>query len=99
MFAEQWPVAKKNITIEVELFEFSPYEALLHATGNAGVVLAMSGPARNPYRDGPLGVIAKGAYADVLLWSGNPLENIKLIEDEQKLKLFMKDGTVYKNTL
>jgi len=99
MFAEQWPIAKKNITIEVELFEFTPYEALLHATGNAGVVLAMSGPARNPYRDGPLGVIAKGAYADVLLWSGNPLEDIKLIEDENKLKLIMKDGKVYKNTL
>jgi len=99
MFAENWPITKKNITIEVELFGFSPYEALLHATGNAGVVLAMSGPARNPYRDGPLGVIAKGAYADVLLWSGNPIEDIKLIEDEQKLKLIMKDGKVYKNTL
>ena len=99
MFAEQWPITKKNITIEVELFEFTPYEALLHATGNAGVVLAMSGPARNPYRDGPLGVIEEGAYADVLLWSGDPLQDIKLIEDEEKLKLIMKDGKIYKNTL
>jgi imidazolonepropionase-like amidohydrolase len=99
MFAEQWPIAKKNITIEVELFEFTPYEALLHATGNAGVVLAMSGPARNPYRDGPLGVIEEGAYADMLLWSGDPLQDIKLIEDEKKLMLIMKDGVIFKNTL
>ena len=98
MFAEQWPIAKKNITIEVEMFEFTPYEALLHATGNAGKVLAMSGPARNPYRDGPLGVVKAGAYADVLIWDGNPLENIKLIEDESKLKLIVKDGVIYKNT-
>jgi imidazolonepropionase-like amidohydrolase len=99
MFAEQWPIAKKNITIEVEMFEFTPYEALLHATGNAGVVLAMSGPARNPYRDGPLGVIEEGAYADMLLWSGDPLQDIKLIEDEKKLMLIMKDGVIVKNTL
>jgi imidazolonepropionase-like amidohydrolase len=98
MFAEQWPIAKKNITIEVELFGFTPYEALLHATGNAGKVLAMSGPARNPYRDGSLGVVKAGAYADVLIWDGNPLENIKIIEDESKLKLIVKDGVIYKNT-
>jgi len=98
MFAEQWPISKKNITIEVELFEFTPVEALRHATGNAGKVLAMSGPARNPYRDGPLGVIEEGAYADILLWNGDPTEDIKIIEDESKLQLIMKDGELFKNT-
>lgn len=98
MFAEQWPITKKNITVEVDLFGFTPYEALLHATGNAGKVLEMSGPARNPYRDGPLGVIQEGAYADILLWDGNPLEDIMVIEDESKLSLIMKDGDLYKNT-
>lgn len=98
MFAENWPITKKNITIEVELFKFTPYEALLHATGNAGKVLAMSGPARNPYREGPLGVVKVGAYADVLIWNGNPLKDIKTIEDESKLTLIVKDGVIYKNT-
>lgn len=98
MFAEQWPITKKNITIEVELFDFSPFEALKHATGNAGKVLAMSGPARNPYRDGPLGVIEEGAYADILLWDGDPTDDIKIIEDESKLRLIMKDGEIFKNT-
>lgn len=98
MFAEQWPVSKKNITIEVELFGFTPVEALRHAMGNAGKVLEMSGPARNPYRDGPLGVIKEGAYADILLWKGDPTKDIKIIEDENKLELIMKDGELYKNT-
>ncbi|WP_455197300.1 amidohydrolase family protein [Kaarinaea lacus] len=98
MFAEQWPFTKKNITIEVELFEFTPIEALRHATGNAGKVLEMSGPARNPYREGPLGVIKEGAYADILLWKADPTKDIKIIEDEDKLQLIMKDGELYKNT-
>jgi imidazolonepropionase-like amidohydrolase len=98
MFAENWPIAKKNITIEVEMFGFTPTEALRHSTGNAGEVLAMSGPARNPYREGPIGVIAPGAYADMLLWDGDPTKDIMVLEDEDKLRLIMKDGELYKNT-
>ena len=53
----------------------------------------------NPYPDGPLGVIQPGAYADLLVIDGNPLENLKVLKDEQKMKLIMKDGRVYKNRL
>jgi imidazolonepropionase-like amidohydrolase len=98
MFAENAPIAKKNITVEVE-FGFTPFEALRHATGNAGKVLEMSGPARNPYREGPLGVIAEGAYADILLWSSDPTKDIMVLEDESKLGMIMKGGELYKNTL
>lgn len=31
------------------------------------------------YHDGPLGVIQEGAYADILLVDGNPLEDITVI--------------------
>jgi hypothetical protein len=38
--------------------------------------------------------------AGLLLVDGNPLENIKLIEDPDKKSLvIMKDGTIYKNAL
>ena len=58
----------------------------------------MSGP-RNPYPN-KLGVIEEGAYADLLLVDGNPLQNIKLLEDADKnLLIIMKDGVIYKNTL
>ncbi|OEE95070.1 hypothetical protein A1QK_15745 [Vibrio genomosp. F10 str. 9ZD137] len=33
----------------------------------------------DPYSDGKLGVIEVGAYADILLIDGNPLEDIRLI--------------------
>ena len=57
-----------------------------------------SGP-RTPYA-GRLGVIEEGAFADMLLVDGNPLENINLIADPAKnFKVIMKDGKIYKNTL
>jgi len=62
--------------------------------------VAMSGPMMNPYLDGPLGVIQEGAYADILLVNGNPLEDILLLTDPAKnIGLIMKDGKIYKNTL
>jgi imidazolonepropionase-like amidohydrolase len=49
---------------------------------------------------GKLGAVEEGALADLLLVDGNPLENIKLIEDPDKnFLVIMKDGTIYKNTL
>jgi imidazolonepropionase-like amidohydrolase len=36
----------------------------------------------------------------LLLVDGNPLENIKLVEDPDKnFQVIMKDGTVYKDTV
>jgi imidazolonepropionase-like amidohydrolase len=47
-----------------------------------------------------LGVIEEGAYADLILVDGNPLENIQLIADpDKKFLLIMKDGVVFKNIL
>ena len=54
----------------------------------------------NPYPDGPIGVIVEGAYADILLVNGNPLENIEIMLDpNENLAVIMKDGKIYKNTL
>ena len=88
---------KEDITCNVDA-GFSPAQALKHWTGNAGIVLKWSGT-KDPYPTYKLGTIAEGAYADLLLWDGNPLENIDLILDESKLVLVMKDGLTYKNTL
>jgi imidazolonepropionase-like amidohydrolase len=68
------------------------------ATGTNAQLLAMSGK-RSPYA-GKLGVVEEGALADLLLVDGNPLENIKLIEDPAKnFLVIIKDGEIYKNTL
>jgi imidazolonepropionase-like amidohydrolase len=77
---------------------YTPAEALKMATGDNGELMALSGFI-NPY-PGKLGVVEEGALADLLLVDGNPLENIKLVEDPGKnFLVIMKDGTIYKNTL
>ena len=77
---------------------YTPGEALAMATGTNGELLAMSGE-RNPY-PGKLGVIEQGALADLLLVDGDPIADIKLIEDPVKnLVVIMKDGKIYKNIL
>jgi imidazolonepropionase-like amidohydrolase len=89
----------------------SNFEVLKQLTSTAGEMLAMSGP-RNPYKAGPLGVIKEGAYADLILVDGNPLEDISVIggtdkwfdaEPEYKLiptiHLVMKDGNIYRNEI
>lgn len=69
----------------------------LLTSGNAEL-LRLSG-ARNPY-PARLGRIEAGAYADLLVIDGDPLENISLIADpDRTLKLVMKDGRIHKNAL
>lgn len=78
---------------------YSPYEVLKMATYDNAQLLAMSGK-RSPYKEGKLGEISEGAYADLILVDGNPLENLKLVEDpENNFKMIVKDGIVYKDTL
>jgi imidazolonepropionase-like amidohydrolase len=75
---------------------YTPAEALAMATATNGELLALSGK-RNPY-PGKLGGVEEGALADLLLVDGNPLENIKLIEDPSKnFLVIMKDGKIHKN--
>jgi imidazolonepropionase-like amidohydrolase len=77
----------------------SPYEVLKIATSQNAQLLELSGP-RHPYREGPLGVIEEGAYADILLINGNPMENLDLVADAEKnFVVIMKDGKIYKNKL
>jgi imidazolonepropionase-like amidohydrolase len=77
---------------------YSPAETLAMATGTNAQLLALSGK-RNPYA-GDLGVVEQGALADLLLVDGDPIADIKLIEDPAKnFVVIMKDGKIYKNTL
>jgi imidazolonepropionase-like amidohydrolase len=73
-------------------------DILKMATSANAELLALSG-LRSPY-SGKLGVVEEGAFADLLLVDGNPLENIKLIEDPAKnFVVIMKDGKLVKNKL
>jgi imidazolonepropionase-like amidohydrolase len=51
-------------------------------------------------QEGKLGIIAPGAYADLLVVEGDPLADLRVLANPQKnLKLIMKDGVIYKNEL
>jgi imidazolonepropionase-like amidohydrolase len=75
-----------------------PLEALRMATGAAGELLALSGP-RAPY-DAPLGVIAPGAAADLLVADGDPATDLGFLDaPEQTLRLIMQGGRIARTTL
>lgn len=49
---------------------------------------------------GELGVIAPGAYADLLVVDGNPLDDLNLLQEQGKhLQIIMKGGKIHKQTL
>ncbi|WP_246176532.1 metal-dependent hydrolase family protein [Rhodovulum strictum] len=75
-----------------------PLEALSMATGRAGDLLALSGP-RDPYQ-GRLGIIAEGAHADILVWDGDPENDLDFLGDPgANLRLVMKGGRIFKEQL
>ena len=78
---------------------FKDVEILRQNTSYAAKWLAKSGT-KNPYREGPLGVVEEGAYADLLLVEGNPIKDVTVMADyKNNIKVIMKDGEIYKNTL
>ncbi|MCP4331322.1 MAG: amidohydrolase family protein [Gammaproteobacteria bacterium] len=91
---------------------FGPYTSLVAMTSVGGEIAAMSGDFTNPYPDAKLGVVEKGAYADLLLIDGNPLEDFSVVgtgdkwfgaeprpESPETIRIIMKDGVMYKNSL
>jgi imidazolonepropionase-like amidohydrolase len=100
--ADMWPYSLIPITNEdliVRKRWFSDVEILRQNTSSAARWLAKSG-SKNPYREGPLGVIEVGAYADMILVDGNPLEDVAVLVDyDENIKIVIKDGDIYKNTL
>jgi imidazolonepropionase-like amidohydrolase len=66
-------------------FGMPPMEAIKSATSRAAELLDMKGE---------LGVIAPGAYADVVAVAGDPLTNIEALKN---VNFVMKDGKVFKH--
>ena len=109
-----YKICRKQVAYEKHLNGefFGNHTALVSMTAVGGEIAALSGEIVNPYQDGKLGVIEAGAYADILLADGNPLDDLSVIGTEDKwfdgpdrpegvetLRIIMKDGVIYKNTL
>jgi imidazolonepropionase-like amidohydrolase len=91
---------------------FGSHTSLVTMTSVGGELVALSGDFMNPYPDGKLGVIEEGAYADILIVDGNPFEDFSVVgtgdkwfgaeprpESPETIRIIMKDGKIYKNTL
>jgi len=65
-------------------FGMRPMDAIQSATSHAAVMLEM---------ENKIGVVAPGAYADIIAVNGDPLRDIKLLESVQ---FVMKDGQVFR---
>ena len=91
---------------------FGPYQSMVTLTSIGGEIAELSGSFMNPYPDAKLGVIEEGAYADILLLDGNPLDDFSVVgtgdqwfgadprpDSPETIRIIMKDGVIYKNTL
>jgi imidazolonepropionase-like amidohydrolase len=66
-------------------FGMSPVESIRCATVHAAELLGM---------EGELGVVAPGAYADIIAVEGDPFQDVSVLRN---VKFVMKDGKVFKN--
>ncbi len=99
---DNWPNALVSVTTPAvglpKDLRYTSLEAMKMSTSSPGQFLRENiGPARNPFIEAKLGVIEEGAWADLLIYRGNPIEDIKIILKEDNLLLAMKDGKLYKN--
>ncbi|MFE7422042.1 amidohydrolase family protein [Rhodococcus sp. NPDC057529] len=78
---------------------YSNVDALRMLTSGNAALFRLAGE-RDPYRQAPLGTITEGAWADLLLVDGNPLEDLTLLADPaHRLSVIVKNGRIVKNTL
>lgn len=78
----------RDLELFVELFGFSPAQALVAATRQGGELMGL-----------PVGEIRENRLADLLLVEGNPLDDIAILQDKNKILAVMKDGKFHRNQL
>jgi imidazolonepropionase-like amidohydrolase len=77
----------RDIEHFVNLLGFSPLDAILSATRLGGEIMMMGHE---------LGQVKAGFLADLILVDGNPLANVQILQDADKLLAIMKDGQFHK---
>jgi imidazolonepropionase-like amidohydrolase len=77
----------KDLEYFVKYLGFTPMEALLAATREGAKIMM---------RPGELGQIKDGFLADLLLVDGDPLTNIAVLQQAERILAVMKDGSFHK---
>jgi imidazolonepropionase-like amidohydrolase len=76
-----------DIELFVTLFGYTPAQALHAATQLGGQIMG---------RADELGLIRPGYFADLLLIDGDPLQDIAVLQNANRLLLIMQDGRIHK---
>ncbi len=77
----------KDLWYFVDLVGMSPMEAILAGTKYGGQIMGMGDE---------LGQIREGWLADLLLVDGDPLADVRILQDKTRLLAIMKDGKFHK---
>ncbi len=68
----------------------TPMQALVAATSMGAQCMGLGGET---------GLLRAGMLADFLVVDGNPLQDVRILEDRSRLRMIVKDGIVYKETI
>jgi imidazolonepropionase-like amidohydrolase len=77
----------KDLETFVTMLGFTPMEAIQAATKNGGDIMNMGHE---------LGMIKEGYLADLLLVDGDPLTDVRILQNQDRLLAIMKDGKFHK---
>jgi imidazolonepropionase-like amidohydrolase len=77
----------KDIQTFVEMLGFTPMEAIQAATKYGGEIMGMGNE---------LGMIKEGYLADLLLIDGDPVADVRILQDKSRILAIMKDGKFHR---
>ena len=83
-------MSQRAVELELKAHVMTPMEVLLSATRVNAELFRMQDK---------IGSVEPGKYADLLVVAGNPLKNLRVLQNQDSLRLIMKGGRVYKRTL
>jgi imidazolonepropionase-like amidohydrolase len=80
----------RDLELFVTLFGFSPADSLVAATNHGGAMMGLGHE---------LGQVREGWLADVIVVDGDPLDDIAVLQDRERINIVMKDGRIYRDDL
>ena len=82
--------AAVEMALLIEHCGFSPMDAIVAATKHGAMACCLGDKT---------GTIEAGKSADIIIVDGDPLANIKILQDKDKIKMVMLEGKIEKSTL
>ena len=67
-------------------YGMTPMEAIQTATRNAAEAIGL---------DREIGTLEAGKLADIIAVEGNPLKDIRILQDKKKIQMVMKEGKIF----